>query len=109
MADALKRGDEPSPARVWRAAGCVGGGDEPLGQTELLGELSCPGLFCHPAVGAALDHEAALAGGLNDASEAPGGFKEAGFYLGAVAGEPGEFIGCGDPGDSAADDCYAFD
>ena len=89
-------------------AGRVVGGDEFGFEAEFDGEFACPGLGGDPAIGAALDGEAAFADGFDEAAEAVGGFKQHGFDGCAVAGEAREFVGGGEAGDASSDDGDAF-
>ncbi len=56
-------------------AGRILRGEKLVGEAEFDGEFAGPGFFGHPAVGAALYDEAALAYGFDDAAEAGGGFE----------------------------------
>ena len=63
-----------------------------------------PGLGGDPAVGTALDGEAAFADGLDEAAEAVRGLEQDGFDGGAGAGLLREFVGGGEAGDASSDD-----
>ena len=101
VGDGLESAVEEDPG----FAGGVEGGDDFGLEAEFDGEVAGPGLLGDPAVGAALDDEAALADGFDDAAETGGGFEE-GDGQGGV--ELGELPGGGDAGDASADDGDAF-